>query len=167
MPAHSRYFSYKYFFRSSTLKMLPRKIDICTSKVTVRCCLFVNRAAKVKHFNDSCRTKVKVLTDNFHKLCLRKFSCSECLHIDRRWVCYTDCVGKLDFAFICKSCCHNIFCNVTRCICCRTVNLCTVLSGESTAAMTSVSAIAVYDDFTSCKTAVTGEVRRLQNDLSG
>ena len=62
----------------------------------------------------------------------------------------TDCVGKLDLAFVGKTCCYDdILCYVTCCISRRTVYLCTVFSGESSAAVTSVSAVGVYDDLTS------------------
>ena len=67
----------------------------------------------------------------------------------------TDCVGKLDLAFVGKTCCYDILCYVTCCISCRTVYLCTVFSGESSAAVTTCSTVSINDDLTSCKSAVT------------
>ena len=67
----------------------------------------------------------------------------------------TDRIGKLNLTFICKTCCNNIFCNITCSIRCGTVYLCTVFTGESTAAMTSGSTVSINDDLTSGKSAVT------------
>ena len=67
----------------------------------------------------------------------------------------TDCVGKLDLAFVSQTCCNDILCNVTCCICCRTVYFCAVFSGESSAAVTSHSTVCINDDLTSCQTCIT------------
>ncbi len=77
----------------------------------------------------------------------------------------TDCVGKLDLAFVGKTCCYDILCHVTCCVSCRTVYLCAVFSGESSAAVTSISAVGVYDDLTSGQAAVT--VRSADYKTSG
>ena len=133
----------------------PWKIHICTSKVTISCRLFVDWSSQVKHTNDSSRTKVEILTDNLNKFSIRNFTCSKCIYIDGSRSCNSDCVRKLNFAFISQSCCYNIFCNITSCICGRTVNLCAVLTGESTATVTSCSTISINNDFTSCQSTVT------------
>ena len=109
--------------------------------MSVSCCLFVDRSSQIQHLDDSCRTEIKVLTKDLNQFCIRKFSCSECINCDRCRLCNTDCIGKLNLTFLSKSCCYNILCCITCCISCRTVYLCTVLSGESTAAVTSCSAI--------------------------
>ena len=46
-----------------------------TAKVTVSCGLTVDRTAKVKHLDDTSRTKIKVLTNDLNKLSLRKLTC--------------------------------------------------------------------------------------------
>ena len=135
--------------------MFPWKIYICTTKVSVSSCLFVNRSSQVKHLNDSSRTKVKVLTNNLNQFCIRKFACSKCFYVDRCRMSNTDCIGKLNLTFICKTCCNDILCNITCSICCRTVNLCAVFSGESSAAVTTSSTICINNDLTSCKSTVT------------
>ena len=66
----------------------------------------------------------------------------------------TDCVGKLNLAFISKTCCYDVLCYVTCCISCRTVYFCAVFSRESSAAVTSVSAVGVYDDLTAGQTGI-------------
>ena len=78
----------------------PWKIHICTSKVTISCRLFVDWSSQVKHTNDSSRTKVEILTDNLNKFSIRNFTCSKCIYIDGSRSCNSDCVRKLDFAFI-------------------------------------------------------------------
>ena len=52
--------------------MLPWKVNICTAKVTISSSLFVDRTAKIKHLDDTSRTKVKILTNDLNKLGLRK-----------------------------------------------------------------------------------------------
>ena len=69
-------------------------------------------------------------------------------------MCNTDRIRKLNFTFLCKTCCYHIFCNVTCCISCRTVYFCTVFSGESSTAVTSISTVSIYDNLTSCQTTV-------------
>ena len=123
--------------------------------MTISCCLFVDRTAKVKHLDDTSRTKIKVLTNDLNKLGLRKFTGSESIHTDRCRMSNTDRIGKLDLALVSKTCCNDILCNITGSISSRTVNLCAVLTGESTAAMTACSTVGINDDLTSCQTTVT------------
>ena len=122
--------------------------------MSVSCCLFVDRSSQIQHLDDSCRTEIKVLTKDLNQFCIRKFSCSECINCDRCRLCNTDCIRKLNLTFLSKSCCYNILCCITCCISCRTVYLCTVLSGESTATVTSHSAVSINDDLTSCQSTV-------------
>ena len=75
--------------------------------------------------------------------------------MDRCRTCNTNRIRKLNFTLISQACCYNIFCNITCCISCRTVYLCAVLTGKSSAAVTTGSAISIYNDLTSCKSAVT------------
>ena len=91
--------------------MLPWKVNICTTKMTISCCLFVDRTAKVKHLDDTSRTKIKVLTNDLNKLGLRKFTGSESIHTDRCRMSNTDRIGKLDLALVSKTCCNDILCN--------------------------------------------------------
>ena len=78
------------------VQMLPRKIYICTAKVSVCRSLFVDRAAEIKHFDDSSRAKVKVLTDNLYQFRIRYFTCAKCFYMNRSRMCNTNCIGKLD-----------------------------------------------------------------------
>ena len=66
----------------------------------------------------------------------------------------TDRIRQLDLALVSQSCCYDILCNVTCCICCGTVYLGAVLSGECAAAVTSVTTVGVYDDLTAGQTTV-------------
>ena len=68
--------------------------------MTISCRLFVDWSSQVKHTNDSSRTKVEILTDNLNKFSIRNFTCSKCIYIDGSRSCNSDCVRKLDFAFI-------------------------------------------------------------------
>ena len=107
---------------------LPWKIQVVASKMSVSCCLFVDRSSQVEHTDDSCRTEIKVLTDDLNKSGVGKFSCSKCFYIDGSRFCYTDRIGKLDLALVSQSCCNDVLCNITCCISCGTVNLCAVFS---------------------------------------
>ena len=123
--------------------------------MSVSCCLLVDRTTKIQHLNDACRAKVKVFSDDLYQLLVRKLSGSVGICHNGGRLCHADGIGKLDLALLGKSCCHNVLCNITRCISCRTVYLCAVLSGESAAAVTGISAVGIYDDLTSGKTCIT------------
>ena len=100
-------------------------------------------------------TKIKILTNDLNKSGLRKLTCSEGIHTDRSRMSNTDRIGKLDLTLVSKTSCNNVLCNITCSISSRTVNLCAVLTRESTAAVTSCSAVGINDDLTSCQTTVT------------
>ena len=116
--------------------------------MSVSSSLFVDRATQIQHFDDTSRAKIKILTDHFYKLCIRKLSCAKCFYMNRCRMCNTDCIRKLDLTLVGQSCCHNILSYITSCISCRTVYLCTVLSGKSTAAVTSCSTVCIYNELT-------------------
>ena len=77
----------------------------------------------------------------------------------------TDGIRQLDLALVSKSCCYDILCNVTCCVCCGTVYLGAVLTGECAATVTCVSTVGVYDDLTSGQAAVS--VRAADYETSG
>lgn len=56
-----------FFQIFNLVQLLPRKLNICSSEVAVGCCLLVDRTAKVEHTDDSCRTEIKVLTDDLNQ----------------------------------------------------------------------------------------------------
>ena len=76
-----------------------------------------------------------------------------------------DCVGQLNLALVSQTCGNDVLCHITGCVSCRTVNLGAVFSGESSAAVTGISAVGVYDDFSSGQSAVT--VRSADYETSG
>ena len=122
--------------------------------MSVSRCLFVDWSSKIKHLNDSCRAEIKILTNDLYQFIIFYCTCSECIYHDRCRMCYTDCIRQLNLTFLSKSCSNNILGNVTCCISGRTVNLCTVFSRESPAAVTCHSTVSIYDDLTSCKSTV-------------
>ena len=75
-------------------------------------------------------------------------------------LCHTDGVGQLDLALVSQTCCNDIFCHITGCVSCGTVNLGAVLTGECAAAVSAVSTIGVYNDLTAGQTAVAVRGRR-------
>ena len=79
-------FSYlsKVFFKViNFIQMLPWKVYIRTSEMSISSCLSVNRSSQIKHLDNSRRAKVKVLTNDLNQLCIRKFTGSECFYVDR------------------------------------------------------------------------------------
>ena len=129
--------------------MLPWKVYIRTSEMSISSCLSVNRSSQIKHLDNSRRAKVKVLTNDLNQLCIRKFTGSECFYVDRCRMSNTDRIGKLDLTLVSKTCCNNVLCNITCSLSSRTVNVCAVLTGKSTAAVTFISTVGIYNDLTS------------------
>ena len=70
-------------------------------------------------------------------------------------MCNTNSVSNLYFTLISKACCYNIFSYITSCICCRAVNLRWILTRESTATMTSHTAVSIYDNFAASQASIT------------
>ena len=145
--------------------MLPRKIYNLYGR-SVRMQKSVCRIGRreIKHFDDSAGRRSK-----FSRMISTSFASDiylcQMFYMNRSRMCNTNCIGKLDLALVSKTCCNNVLCNITCCISCRTVYLCTVFTGESTAAVTSCSAISINNDLTSCKTAVA--VWSTDNETSG
>ena len=65
-----------------------------------------------------------------------------------------DSVSKLNFAAVCDSGGYNVLRNVTSHVGRASVNLCRVLAGERTAAVTGISAVGVNDNLSACQSAV-------------
>ena len=93
--------------------------------------------------------KIKVLTDDLHKLCIRNLPCAERIYGYRRRLRYADGIRKLDLASSRKTCRNNIFRRITRRICRGTIHFCTIFSRESSAAVTRHSSVSINNDFTS------------------
>ena len=89
------------------VQMLPWKINICTAEMTISSSLLVDRTTKIKHLDDTSRTKIKILTNDLNKSGLRKLTCSEGIHTDRSRMSNTDRIGKLDLTLVSKTSCNT------------------------------------------------------------
>lgn len=49
------------------VKCFPRKVKVVSSEMSVSCCLSVNRTSKIQHLDDSCRSKVEVISNDSYK----------------------------------------------------------------------------------------------------
>ena len=116
--------------------------------------LLVLGLAEFECGNDSCGTKVKYLVYSFADLFVAYLTCAEGVNKYGYGSCNTDSVCKFNFTLFSKACSYDILCNISCCVSCGTVNLCRVLTGECAAAVTSISAVCINDNLTSCKTAV-------------
>ena len=133
--------------------------------MAVCCGLLVDRAAKIQHLDDACRTQVKVLADHFHNLLLRNLSGSEGVYVDGGRLCDTDCIGELNLHAVCIAGCNQVLRNIACRICRRAVYLGAVLAGEGSAAVTANSAVGVNNDLTAGQTCIT--VRSADDKASG
>ena len=132
--------------------------------MTVSSSLLVDRAAKIQHLDDACRSEVEVLTKNLYQFLIGKFTGAEGIYSYGSRSCYTDCIGKLNLTLVSQSCSNDVLRCVTCCVSCGTVYLGAVFSGECAAAVTGISAVGVYDDLTSGQSAVS--VRSADNETS-
>ena len=131
--------------------LLPGKVQFISSKVPVSRCLLIDWAAQIKHFDNTCRTQIKFFTDNFYQFPVVQLTGSKGIYHNRCRLCDTDRIRKLNLASLCQSCCHNIFCNISGRIGCRTVYLRAVLSGECSTAVTGISAIGVNNNLSASR----------------
>ena len=91
-------------------------------------CLLIDRSSKIKCIYNSCWSKVEYLINSLYYLFITVLSCSKSINSYRYRLCNTDSIADLNFCLISYSCCYNILSNPSSCICCRTVNLCWILS---------------------------------------
>ena len=111
--------------------------------MTVCCCLLVDRTSQVKHLDDTCRAKIEHAADDLHQLIVSQLAGAVGVYHNGSRLCHTDGVGQLDLALVSQTCCNDIFCHITGCVSCGTVNLGAVLTGECAAAVSAVSTIGV------------------------
>lgn len=55
-----------FFQKFCLIGCLPRQIQVIASKMPIGCGLLINRTPQIQHFNNSCRTQVKVFPDDFY-----------------------------------------------------------------------------------------------------
>ena len=89
-----------------------------------------------------------------HKFLTALLSGSKSVNHNRCRFCHTDRIRQLDFTFICQSCRYDVLGHISCRISRRAVNLRAVFSGECSAAVTGISAVSIYDDFSSGKSCV-------------
>ena len=132
--------------------------------MSVSRCLLVNRAAQVEHLDNPCGAQVEVLFNELFNACLVDFGCAEAFDANADGIGDADGIGKLNFAFVCQACRHNIFRNVARRISSRAVNLRGVFAAEGSAAVPRPAAVGVDDYFSARQAAVA--LRPADNELA-
>ena len=120
--------------------------------ISSRC--LIDRAAQIQITDDRCRTKIKYFVDDLGDSLIGDLAGTECIYHDRYRTGNTDRISELDLALICDTGSYDILCDITGCICCGTVDLRRVFTGESSAAVTGISAVCINDDLSSRKAAV-------------
>ena len=117
------------------VQSLPGKIQIQSAEVPVGSCLLVDRSAQIQHFDDACRAQIEVRSDYFLDLCVGDMAGSKCIYQNGSGLCHADCIRELNLEFIRKSRCDQVLGNVSGCVSCASVYLCTILSGKGSAAV--------------------------------
>ena len=123
--------------------------------MSVSCSLFVDRSSQIQHLNDSGRSQIEVFTDDLYQFFIAHFTGSCGVYVDGSRMCHTDRIRQLDLTLVSQTCCYDILCNITCCVSCGTVNFGAVFSGESSATVTTISTVSIYDDLSSCQTTIT------------
>jgi hypothetical protein len=136
------------------IRLFPRYVDIGSSEMTVSGYLSVDRSSQVKIPDDGRRSQVKMFVDQLRDLFIGDPSGSEGLNQHGYRFCNADGVRKLDLAFVGQAGSNDVLRRVSRRICCGTVYLCRVFTGESAAAVSGISAVGVNDDLPSGQSGV-------------
>ena len=123
--------------------------------MTISSQLPVLRLPQLQHFNDAVRCQREYFLYRCRQLFFVYLSCSEGIYQNRNRMCNADCISKLYFATVCQISSYNILCNIPCCIRCGTVYLRWVFTAECTAAVTSRTAISIYNNLSTSQTAVT------------
>ena len=64
-----------------SVQLLPGKIQVIPSEMTVSRGLSVDRAAQIQHSDDAGRTQVEVLTDDLHQLFIGYLTGAVCIRV--------------------------------------------------------------------------------------
>lgn len=70
--------------------MFPGEVNVCSAKMSVSSSLLVNRSFKVKCGNNSRRSEIKHLVDNFNDLSLGELVCTKCVNCNGNRLCDSD-----------------------------------------------------------------------------
>ena len=135
--------------------MFPRKVYVGSSKMSVGCQLSVYRSSQVQIPDYRRRSQIEILFDQLGDLLISNFTCSKGIYKNGNRFCHADGVSQLYLAFVGDSCGYYVFSCVSGRIGRAAVNFCRVFAGIGSAAVTRVSAVAVDDDFSSCKAGIT------------
>ena len=117
-----------------------------TAKVAIGSSLAVNWTCQIQHGDDAVRTKVKVPADKLSDFFIRNTAGAKSINKDRYRFRYADSIGQLNFTAVCNAGSYQVLGYITGCIGCGTVNLCRILTGESSAAMTGHTTVSIDDN---------------------
>ncbi len=142
MPLTQALFSFSVLSKSdSGIRLFclsfPKAVQVCSAEVTISRNLFVDRSEQIEVLDDRSGTQVEVLLYQFCDLIIGDFACTECIYQNGNGMCNADGVSQLYFAVACDAGGNDVLCNVSSHVGRASVNLCRVLAGERTAAVSS------------------------------
>jgi hypothetical protein len=127
--------------------------------------LEVDWLCQVKLLHDHTWTEIEVAFDDSNELVGREGGGSVRVDEDGEWLSDTDGVRELDERTAGKLGVDQRLCDPTGEVCCGTIDLGEILSGESTTTVGSPSTVSVDDDLTASKTSIT--LWSTNDELSG
>ena len=133
--------------------------------MTVGSGLLIDGTSELESVDDACGRKINKLIELIGDNVVTDLSCSEGINKNTYGLSNADCIGDLNLTLGGKACCNNVLCKISCGIGSTAVNLCGVLAGESSAAVSAVSAVCINDYLSAGKTAVA--VRSADNEATG
>lgn len=147
------------FFKKCTelrsfIRLFPADAQFLTSHMPICCKLTVDWLSQIQTADNSRRTQIKHRLHRIGNLLIRIFSGSIGLHHHRHGARHSNGISQFDFAPLRQTCGYNVFGCPPRRIGCAPIYLGRILSAESTAAMTGISAVGINNDLPSGQSAV-------------
>lgn len=125
----------------------------------------VDGIAQLQPVNDGCGAQIQIVFDPFLQKFVRDAAGSKGIYIDRKGPGYADGIAELNLALSGSFGSHNMFGNITRHVRGASIHLGGIFSGESAAAVLSITAIGVCNDLSSGQTGI--GCRTAQNETTG
>ena len=122
--------------------------------MTISCSLSIDRTTKIQHLDNASWAQVKVLGNQLFQNTVANLASAKGINHDGHRSSYANSISQLYLCLVSQTSGHNVLCYITGCIGTGTVNLRWIFAGESTATMTSHTAIGINNNLTASKTAV-------------
>ena len=122
--------------------------------MSITCSSFVDWFSELKEINNSLRTEIKMVLNEFKDQFFLYFCSSEILKEEADRLFNPNCIANLQLTLLAKSASYDIFSKVSCHIGCTSINLGWILPRESSSTVSSHTTITIYNDFSPSQSTI-------------